>query len=116
MSSATVLDERIAAIGGAGGSYATGYNITASEEGRTKFFANVNGNFSIFNLEVYGEEETQTAVPMVVSNENFTLALKNDGTVWGWGLVGDNQLANLKVSGDVQNTPYQIQIKENGVL
>ncbi|MCC8169136.1 MAG: hypothetical protein LIO59_01940, partial [Oscillospiraceae bacterium] len=116
LSSATVLDERIAAIGGAGGSYATGYNITASEERRTKFFANVNGNFSIFNLEVYGEEETQTAVPMVVSNENFTLALKNDGTVWGWGLVGDNQLANLKVSGDVQNTPYQIQIKENGVL
>ncbi|MBR0090038.1 MAG: hypothetical protein IJP94_09385, partial [Clostridia bacterium] len=51
---------------------------------------------------------------MVVSNSDFTLALRNDGTVWGWGNVGDGQLGNIKVDDDSQTVPYEIEIKIDG--
>lgn len=93
---ATVLQE---------GSYASGVTITGVQEGRTRITAQIGGKFRIFNLEVYGSRNNvvlPTAVPMVVANGSFTLALKSDGTVWGWGLAGDHQLGNLKVTGDAQ--------------
>ena len=114
----TILDSRLATVLQEG-SYASGVTITGVQEGRTRITAQIGGKFRIFNLEVYGSRNNvvlPTAVPMVVANGSFTLALKSDGTVWGWGLAGDHQLGNLKVTGDAQNTPYKIEIKENGKL
>ena len=114
----TILDSRLATVLQEG-SYASGVTITGVQEGRTRITAQIGGKFRIFNLEVYGNRNNvvlPTAVPMVVANGSFTLALKSDGTVWGWGLSGDHQLGNLKVTGDAQNTPYKIEIKENGKL
>ena len=114
----TILDSRLATVLQEG-SYASGVTITGVQEGRTRITAQIGGKFRIFNLEVYGSRNNvvlPTAVPMVVANGSFTLALKSDGTVWGWGLAGDHQLGNLKVTGDTQNTPYKIEIKENGKL
>ncbi|MCI5604802.1 MAG: hypothetical protein MR413_04020, partial [Clostridia bacterium] len=113
----SVVDNRLASISGSG-SYAEGYELKGIAEGRTKITANVNGKYRIFNLEVYGNTDgvEAKAVPMVVSNGSYSMALKSDGTLWGWGLIGDSQLGNLKVSGDAQNTPYRMEIKENGKL
>lgn len=114
----TVLDTRLATVLQEG-TYASGVTITGVKEGRTRITAQIGGKFRIFNLEVYGNRNNvvlPTAVPMVVANGSFTLALKSDGTVWGWGLAGDHQIGNLKVTGDAQNSPYKIEIKENGKL
>ena len=114
----TVLDTRLATVLQEG-TYASGVTITGVKEGRTRITAQIGGKFRVFNLEVYGNRNNvvlPTAVPMVVANGSFTLALKSDGTVWGWGLAGDHQIGNLKVTGDAQNSPYKIEIKENGKL
>ena len=72
-----------------------------------------------YNLNVYDSFDTTNApvaVPMIASNGDFTLALKSDGTVWGWGSTTYNTLANIKLSDDIQSSPRQIEIKKGGRL
>ena len=111
----TVMDTRLAEII-SGGGLQGGYNITGVAEGRTKLYFVQGAGFKVLNIDVFGKEQDATAVPMVVSNRNFSLALKNDGTLWGWGNIGDNELGNLMVTDDAQNTPYKMEIKEDGRL
>ena len=103
----TVTDDRMATVGADG-------KITGKSQGRTTIEFN---NTTILNLEVYGEiedEVTPSAIPMVVSTGTFTLALQNNGSVWGWGSADDHRLANA--TGTSVMAPNNIQIKRGGKL
>ncbi|MBQ2616196.1 MAG: hypothetical protein IJF90_05005, partial [Synergistaceae bacterium] len=103
----TVTDGRLASIDAGG-------NIKGLSQGRTTIRLAAGG---IYNLEVYGEEEASvlpSAVPMVVSQGPFSLALQNNGSVWGWGGNNDSRLANA--TSNVVMSPNNIQIKKNGKL
>ena len=49
----------------------------------------------------------QTGVIMAAGGESHSIALKNDGTVWGWGANGSGQAGNGEV-GDNQLNPVQV--------
>ena len=114
ISGQNITDTAIATIDS--GTQLNQVNIRGVSEGRTTMTAMIGGNRMVFNVEVYGDDTKDTAVPQVVSNKDFTLALKSDGTVWGWGLNNSGQLANYVVTGDRQNYPVKIERKVNGVL
>jgi len=54
-----------------------------------------------------GGEGNLTDVAAIVSGDNFALALKNDGTVWAWGVNGFGQLGN----GDYDCEYFPAQVK-----
>ena len=47
------------------------------------------------------------AVPMVASGNNFTMALREDGTVWAWGLNSSGQLGD----GTKVTRSYPVRVK-----
>lgn len=49
----------------------------------------------------------QTVVIMAAGGESHSIALKSDGTVWGWGANGSGQAGNGEV-GDNQLNPVQV--------
>ena len=51
--------------------------------------------------------------PMVVSGNNFTLALRADGTVWAWGMNNCGQLGIGYTSSEYISTPVQVIRREN---
>ena len=96
-----VLDTRIATAQSVG---TDTIEIVApmNSEGRTKLYAWDANQFRVLVLEVTGrytkssanaaDPEPKFTVPMVSTYNNFSLALKADGTVSGWGDTGDGQL------------------------
>lgn len=111
------MDNRVAKI--------EGDNLVTVSEGRTKIYGTCDGLPYVLNIDVHKKDivtdeegtevvEVKDTVPMVVAGTNFSLALKNDGTVWGWGLNENRQLSNYNES--YKDSPVQIQIKTGGKL
>ena len=66
------------------------------------------GNDSIHNTSVWAPVKVEISdVKEIVEGMNYALALKNDGTVWGWGL---DCVGNLGQS-SFQNVTMPVQIK-----
>lgn len=59
----------------------------------------------MLSLNVFAEEFSTK--PMVSTNEDYTLALKSDGTVWAWGV---NKYGSLGI-GTSQDSLYPVQVK-----
>ena len=52
--------------------------------------------------------------PMVVSGDNFTVALRADGTVWTWGYNGYSQLGMTNSSsGNTVNQYYPVRVMDS---
>ena len=59
-------------------------------------------------------EEPFTTEPMIASGVNHALALKYDGTVWGWGYNGFGEV-DYRTAPNLHYTPVQIQDLSNVV-
>ena len=83
--------------------------VTAQNYGTTKIEVSTNKlpNKAIVTVEVLRKDDI--AMPKVVSGQNFTIALKADGTVWAWGYNANGQLG----LGDTSNRykPTKIDIE-----
>lgn len=79
-------------------------------------FYNTSTNY-VGVLEVSVKEVDTEVTPMVVSGDNHTLALMNDGTVWAWGNNIYGQLGNGIRSNDTHNSyPADGDEKRNDFL
>ena len=85
-------------------------NITALKKGKTKIkITDTTNNYStyiIVNVTKDGQ-----VVPMIREGNEFTIALKSNGTVWGYGLNTNGQLGNNSLENS--NEPVQV-IDNNG--
>ncbi len=68
--------------------------VTGVKSGITTVVATHTQTDLVANISVEVLKETQESVIDVESGIDFTIALKADGTVWGWGANGCGQLAN----------------------
>ncbi len=62
------------------------------ERGIVEIKAENEGFYGILKVHVKAPNEFTT--PMIASGENFTIALKSDGSVWAWGDNTYGQLGN----------------------
>ena len=68
---------------------------------------NMNGAIGMFILKIKRNENT-VAVPMVAAGDDFSIALRADGTVWSWG---NNDKGQLGLGSSVTNQDRPVQIK-----
>ena len=61
-------------------------------------------------LKVTIEDANNFATPMVCSGEDFTVALKSDGTVWAWGDNTYGQLGTGKTFEELPYAPYPMRV------
>jgi len=52
-----------------------------------------------------------TTEPMISAGRSYTLALKNNGTVWAWGINNVGQLGDG--TRELRSTPVQVQNLNN---
>ena len=68
---------------------------------------NMNGAIGMFILKIKRNENT-VAVPMVAAGDDFSIALRADGTVWSWG---KNDKGQLGLGNGITNQDRPVQIK-----
>ena len=86
--------------------------ITGVKRGKTTVkIKEINSNKTSY-VEVKVLEENDIAFPQIVTKGNFTIALKNDGTVWSWG---DNSYGQLGL-GDKASRVAPIKININNII
>lgn len=61
-------------------------------------------------LKVIIEDANNFATPMIRTGENFTVALKSDGTVWAWGDNTYGQLGTGKSYDELPYAPYPMRV------
>jgi len=69
------------------------------------------GIFS-FNMTTPVQVQGLSNVKAIAAGYNHSIALKNDGTVWGWGHNGFGQLGDSDIT-TIQKTPVQVQDLSN---
>ncbi len=69
----------------------------------------MNGAIGMFILKIKRNENT-VAVPMVAAGDDFSIALRADGTVWSWG---NNDKGQLGLGSSVTNQDRPVQIKKS---
>ena len=91
---------------GVGGTYDYGYYQRGSEY-RLDYFDGVGGYARAEDWAGFVAADGFRTEPMIVAGWMHTMALRDDGTVWGWGLNGRGQLGD---STTVRRTsPVQVQ-------
>lgn len=93
------------------------YRITGEKIGRTYVEAkNVSGEFKNIWIDVVNDESAKSSAKVVVG-DGFTLALRADGTVWGFGNInGTSEPEEIKLNEDIAEEIMDISCGKGHVL
>ena len=70
--------------------------------------------YGMIHVTVLQDDAGKVAAPQIASGDNFTLALKSDGTVWAWGRNNYGQLGNGEATD--RTVPVQVMTGEGQAL
>ena len=70
--------------------------------------------YGMIHVTVLQDDAEKVAAPQIASGDNFTLALKSDGTVWAWGRNNYGQLGNGETAS--RTAPVQVMTGEGTPL
>ncbi len=84
-----------------------GIKVTALKVGRTFLIIEAEGLEASTTVQIEVVPDGATSIPQVEAGNNFTVALKADGTLWSWGTNKLGQLGTGDLEG--RNEPFEIK-------